>query len=387
MSTKLWRNVLVSALLALVAGAVVVELWRQRARPAGNLPAAPVTSNAAAASPIAAKPHVATESRGGSGDLLARTLAKLQAGGKGLAARPDLDQLRRALLSAPPADAVAAIRSFLDGKTDAPTGLGFKVGAKGLLNDAPTLRVFLLDCLSRVDPAAAADYARVILGSMDSPDEWAVALRSLAVGDPSADGRQFLEQKLGQMLSNQAWQQNPSAGFLEAFDTAVYLGGTDFVSALSALVRLQDNPAVAHAAYLTLDRLAINEPAALLGALEADPSLMQGREQTRANYFARADVRDPQQRQVLENYLLNPSIGAPELAQFAGLFPNANYMISQNLLTPNPTPDHAALVGRDAASLAAVEQWLADPRFANLQPQLAQTRLRLQQFVQQETGK
>src|ERR1035438_5614721 len=124
-----------------------------------------------------------------------------------------------------------------------------------------------MDYLGQIDPVAAAEYARVILSSKDSPDEWAVALRNLAAGDPSADGRALLQQKTGEMLEYQPWQQNPSTGYLEAFDVAVYLGGTGLVPALTELVRKQDNPAVAHAAYLALDRLAINEPAALLGAL------------------------------------------------------------------------------------------------------------------------
>jgi hypothetical protein len=110
---------------------------------------------------------------------------------------------------------------------------------------------------------------------------------------------------------------------------------------------------------------------------------MQGREQTRANYFARADVRDPQQRQVLESYLLDPRTSAQELQQFAGLFPNANFMVSQNLLTPTPTPDHAALTSRDAASLQLVQAWLVDPRFAKLQPQLQRAKQRLEEFARQ----
>ena len=268
-------------------------------------------------------------------------------------------------------------------KLDAPIGQGFKIGAKGFLNEAPTLRTFLLDYLGQIDPVAAAEYARVILSSKDSPDEWAVALRNLATGDPSVGGRALLQQKAGELLQYGPWQQNPSTGYLEAFDVAVFLGGTSLVPALTELVRMQDNPAVAHAAYLALDRLAITEPAALLGALEADSNLMQGREQTRADYFARADVRDPQQRQVLESYLLDPRTSPQELQQFGGVFPNANFMVSQNLLTPTPTPDHAALTSRDAASLQAVQAWLADPRFASLQGQLQRVEQRLEGFARQ----
>ena len=93
----------------------------------------------------------------------------------------------------------------------------------------------------------------------------------------------------------------------------VYLGGTGFIPTLSGLVQSQDNPAVAHAAFLALDRLVIGNPATVLESLESAPDLMTGRESTRADYFARADVRDPEQRQVLESYLLNPSISASEL--------------------------------------------------------------------------
>jgi hypothetical protein len=259
------------------------------------------------------------------------------------------------------------------------------VGAGGLLDEAPTLRTFWLDELARLDPAAAAEYSKIILASMDSPDEWAVALRNLARGDASPEARALLEQKTGDLLRHEPWQQDPSVGYLEAFDVAVYLDSTNLLPALGELVRKQDNPAVAHASYLALDRLVINDPATMLAALGADPSLMQGREATRANYFARADVRDPQQRQILENYLLNPQISPSELSQFAGLYPSANYMISANLLTPTPTPDHSSLVARDAESMRVLQEWLADPRFANVLPQLQKAKMRLEDFIRQGT--
>jgi hypothetical protein len=272
----------------------------------------------------------------------------------------------------------------LDSKADVDTHFCFKVGKGGFLTDAPTLRTWLLDYLAQIDPAAAASYARVILNSADSPDEWALALRDLALGDSSPDERVLLVEKTGDLLNNQDWQQNPTTGYLEAFDVAVFLGDASLANPLAVLMSDPNNPAVAHAAFLALDRMVINNPAAILAALEADPDLMQGRENTRADYFARADVQDAQQREVLESYLLDPQIGAAEVQQFASIFPNANYMISPNLLTGNPTPNHAALVARDTASLQAIMEWLGDPRFANLRPELQVMQQRLQQFVQQE---
>jgi hypothetical protein len=106
---------------------------------------------------------------------------------------------------------------------------------------------------------------------------------------------------------------------------------------------------------------------------------MEGREATRADYFARADVRVPQQRKILESYLLDSRIGQAELAQFAGIFPNANFMVSQNLLTPTPTPDHSDLLSRDTESLRVMQEWVIDPRFANLGQQLEKAKSRLEE--------
>lgn len=155
---------------------------------------------------------------------------------------------------------------------------------------------------------------------------------------------------------------------------------------LTQLVRQTDNRAVAHGAYLALDRLTISNPAATLEHLLNDPDAMRGREQTRANYFARANVADRRQRQILENYLLAPDRSTAELQTFAGLFPNANFMVSQNLLTSVATPDHDTLARRDSAALQMLVQWMTDSRFERLQPQLRAMRSRLEMFVNQTPG-
>lgn len=344
----------------------------------------PVSSNSLAsrmASPVV-----------GSGNLLeveepiAKTAADLGRSSSAAEKRQWLARLKQALAAGNTNEASRVICRFLDSQANAPTDLGFKIGPGGFLTEAPTLRTFLLDYLGQIDPAAAAAYARGILSRPDSADEWALALRNLAAGDASAEGRALLEEKVGELLGNDAWQREPSAGFLEAFDVAVYVGSTNLATPLAGLVRKADNPAVAHAAFLALDRLVLKGPSVWLEILAAQPDLMQGRELARADFFARADIRDPRQRQILEGYLLNPRIGAAELGQFAGVFPNANYMISKNLLTATPTPDYAAVTSRDAASLQVVETWLAEPRFAPIQPELAKVRQRLEEFTRQAAG-
>ena len=144
-----------------------------------------------------------------------------------------------------------------------------------------------------------------------------------------------------------------------------------------------DQRAAAHAAFLALDRLAIADPVPLLSKLTDEPALMQGREATRAGYLARADVSDPAQRAIVERYLMDASRPAEELKSFAGVFPNGNFMISQNLLTTVATPDRATQLARDQAALRVVNEWLADVRFADIRATLEQMRTRLESFLRQ----
>ncbi|HEY5233897.1 MAG TPA: hypothetical protein VIK35_10235 [Verrucomicrobiae bacterium] len=376
---------MIGAASVIIVVALGTWLWHRQTQPASLQTATVAKTTNAISLPTASNTSAtATSPTPATNDRLKKLYAALQVAPDTKTARQLLAELRAELAAMPTNEAVAAIKQFLDSKADASTHLGFKVAKKGLLDEAPTLRTFLLDELARIDPAAAADYSKMILASKDSPDEWAVALRNLAWGDTSADGRTLLEQKTTEMLQYEPWQQNPSTGFLEAFDAAVYVGGTGLMPVLTDLVRKQDNPAVAHASFLALDRLVINNPTTMLAALLADPDSMQGRETTRADYFARADVRDPQQKQVLENYLLNPKTTPAEIDAFAGIFPNANYMISPNLLTQSQTPGRDVLVNRDTESLRAVQGWITDPRFAQLLPSLQKMQVRLASFVQQE---
>lgn len=297
-----------------------------------------------------------------------------------------LTRLKDALKGGQQSEVSSAIRRILDAKMDAPTGQGFKVGGGGTLLEAPTLRTMLLDQLARLDPTVAAAYAKEILNSSTSPDEWAIALRNLARGDSSSEAQALLEAKMTELLRNETWQRDPSVGYLEAFDTAVYLGGSNLLSPLMELVTKKDNQAVAHAAFLALDRLTINQPAQTLALLNEHPEWMTGREETRANYFARADVSDTAQRQLVEAYLLEAARSPAELQAFAGVFPNANFMISHNLLTSNKTPDGAVLARRDQASLTVVNEWLNDPRFEKLRPQVEKMKARLTEFTKKADG-
>ena len=375
----LWVAVLaVAALLTILA----FRRFRRAAEPVGPVPetfTAKSSNSIPAALTNAARPGPSDELY----QKLLATGASLKAAQNTPVLQRQLAELRQTLSAAGRQQASDVIRRFLEAGTDAPTGSGFELGGGGSLVNSPSLRVFLLDLLAEIDPQAAVAYSRRILENPGSPDEWAIALRNVARLDSAPGTREFLEQKTEAMLRQDPWVNGPSTGFLEAFDVAVHLGGTRLLPPLTDLVQRKDNPAVAHAAFLALDRMVIRQPAELMEVLEQHPEMMAGREQTRANYFARADVGDPVQREILERYLLDPKRQAPELQSFAGVFPNANFMISHNLLTSNVTPGGATLARRDRDALRVVGEWLADPRFVSLRAPLLTIQQRLQEFSRQ----
>jgi len=315
--------------------------------------------------------------------LLQAVAAALRAQSSPDEARRILAELRASLAALPKPVAFIAVVAFLDTKVDAPTGLEFSVGPGGFLTGATSLRVFLLDCMAALDPVAAGSYATKILQIPTSPDEWAIGMRNYARAYPSPEGSAFLRQKAEDMIQNTAWRENPSGGFLEAFDVFVHTKDTVATPLLAKLVRNQDQPATAHASYLTLDRLIIAEPQAVFAQIEKEPALFKGRELMQANFLARADVSKGNQRAQVERYLLDATRTPAELAAFAGIYPNANYMLSQNLLTSTETPKHAELIARDRIALKVTKEWLADPQFQRIYPHLQTIRNRLQIFVSQ----
>ena len=172
------------------------------------------------------------------------------------------DQLaafKAALLAAPPAETIAAIREFLATGRNARTGQEFAIASGGgTLAGAPTLRLLLLDVLGqaarKLRSGDAAEVSRTILETKDSPDEWALALRNVAWADPQS--RAYVASKLREMIAHEPWRAAPSDGLLEALDVAVWSRDATLVADLAAA--RDSNQAMSHA-YIT-DRMAEAAP-------------------------------------------------------------------------------------------------------------------------------
>jgi len=87
------------------------------------------------------------------------------------------------------------------------------------------MRTALLDALIKADRVGSGIRTAAARGK-NHRRRVGAGIRALALGDTSAEGRELLRRKLRELLANGQWSQNPSVGFLEAFDVAVFMKDT-----------------------------------------------------------------------------------------------------------------------------------------------------------------
>ena len=258
-----------------------------------------------------------------------------------------LRELRVAIRQAPEAEAAAAIVAYLKTGEDALTGLPFAVGPEGMMDAVPSFRIALLDLLPSLDPLAALELAREVMDRRTSADEYALALRNLAWNDLNGDLRDELSSRFMDLLKL-PWLDQPSAGFLEAFDIAVEVGGRpmfDRLVALAGEATAKSNPAVSRAAFMSLDRMIVRDPGLLITGFSSDPGWMNFAPQQRASLMSRLDITEPGQRDVFSRYLSSAGHAVGELEYFAKVFPNQNFLYGHRLVTADdatPTIDEVS---------------------------------------------
>ena len=305
--------------------------------------------------------------------MLARIFEKLRVGGL---APGELDWLRRQLLAADPAEALAAITAFLATGQDARTGEIFEIGKGGELGGAPTMRVMLLDLLGRICKGTGSKeaevFARALLDRKTSADEWAVALRNIAWSAPGDRG--YLAGKMRDMIGYQPWRQQPGAGFLEALDIAVFTRDVTFVSDLGALAQSEDE-ALKRAAAVALDRFSEMAPLDVMTYLNEHPAEFADRPFLRADYYSKADLSQAAQRIAVETYLSRPDVAAAEKDKLLSVFASPGSFVGDTLVTV-PPPDDAS-PQRTAGLQKALNDWLKVNRFPSLSGPLANLRDRL----------
>jgi hypothetical protein len=397
MSSRFDRRQMGFAILVVVVLASAWPVWRNinQARPSldGTLPITKAESSSSRAdkqmSPSPGREDLAnwqTPTTEGTWHELLALLDSLADTRTPDDAKAGLAQLRSWLHSLGSDEAVALIHHFLESGNDATLPFEFTVGNDGFLAVPPSLRVALLDELGRIDTTSAARIGREVLTERTSPDEWAVALRNVARGESAPETAGYLRTKTEELIRDPNWQASPSIGYLNAFDVLVHVGATESIPLLSELLQLKERRDLAHASFLTLDRLTQHHPVETLKRIAADPVLQTSRPEMVAQQFARADLRNPGQRELVRTWLTSPERGRAELMAFAGVFPNSNRIISRNLLTEDQPLSGRELRDHDLEVARIVNAWLEDPAFDSVEPHLQVIAQRMRAFTAPPPG-
>ncbi len=359
-------------IIILVAALITAWLWFFPSDRTGKAirPAPSEAAGKNSASEKVALPDATNRSPAG---MIARLFDRLRTGNF---TPDDLDALRRNLLAAEPAQAIAVITAFLATGQDANTGEKFVLGTGGELGGAPTLRVLLLDLLGRISkksgsPEAAA-VSRSLLERKTSADEWAVALRNVGWNTPNE--REYLAGKVREMLRYENWRRQPSGGFLESFDVIVFTRDVTFTPELSQMTQSEDK-AVQRAAAIAMDRLSEMNPLDVMNWLNTNPDEFSAKPMLRADYFAKADFTQQAQRQAVEAYLSRTDVQETEKNKLLNGIAAPGSFAAENLLTSPPAADDPP--EKSAALRQTVRDWVKTNRFPQMLPSLLKLQARL----------
>jgi hypothetical protein len=291
--------------------------------------------------------------------------AELQALKSRLGQRPDRETVLRLLreftqkaFAANPDAAAAALLEFLRSGEDLSTRLGFVVGEAGL-DEWPTLRAFLLDLLGKIDPEMASRYAMdTVIPAKASTVEYAVSLQILwNYGGAEKSTPELTQAWLG-LLKKVDWSARPDSAWLESLDFASRIpeATPEFLKASTEWLADPENVVERVGAVdLALERMTVQQPAAVMEALLRDPSLLNlGRGiYQRSQIFARASLNDSEQQKYLAAYLERLGPRNQEAALFFSAFPCHNFSVSPGLSGQPKVTSSREIIASDRAAL----QW------------------------------
>jgi hypothetical protein len=291
--------------------------------------------------------------------------AELQTLKSRLAQNPDRETVLRLLreftqkaFASNPDAAAAVLLEFLRTGEDLSTSLGFVVGEAGL-DEWPTLRAFLLDLLGKIDPEMASRYAlETVIPAKSSTVEYAVSLQILwNHGGAEKPAPELTQAWLG-LLGKTDWSARPDPAWLESLDFASRIpeATPEFLKASTEWLADPENVVERVGAVdLALERMAVQQPVAVMEALLGDPSLLNlGRGiYQRSQIFARASLNDSEQQKYLAAYLERLGPGSQEAVLFFSAFPCHNFSVSPGLSGQPKVKSSREIIASDRAAL----QW------------------------------
>jgi len=322
--------------------------------------------------------------------------AELQELKSRLAQKPDRETVLRLLrefmqkaFASNPDAAASALLEFLRTGEDLSTSLGFVVGEAGL-DEWPTLRAFLLDLLGKIDPEMASRYALdTVIPAKSSTVEYAVSLQILwNYGGAEKPTPELTQAWLG-LLKKADWSARPDPAWLESLDFASRIpeATPEFLKASTDWLADPENVVERVAAVdLALERMAVQEPEAIMEALVRDPSLLglgRGIYQ-RSQIFARASLNDSDQQKLLAAYLQRLDPGSQEAELFFSAFPCHNFSVSPGLSGQPKVNSSREIISSDRGALQWWQSQSGTPWATQHQREWAKTLTKIRKITENQ---
>lgn len=320
--------------------------------------------------------------------------AELQALKSRLAQKPDRETVLRLLreftqkaFASNPDAAAAALLEFLRSGEDLSTSLGFVVGEAGL-DEWPSLRAFLLDLLGKIDLEMARRYAlETVIPAKSSTVEYAVSLQILWNHGGAEKPTQELTQAWLGCLEKPDWSARPDAAWLESLDFASRIpeATPEFLKASTDWLADPENVVERVGAVdLALERMAVQEPVAIMEALLQDPSLLSlGRGiYERSQIFARVSLNDSKQQKLLARYLERLDPASQEAELFFSAFPCHNFSVSPGLSGQPKVNSSREIIASDRGALQWWQSQSGAPWATQHQSEWAKTLTRIRKITE-----
>jgi hypothetical protein len=242
---------------------------------------------------------------------------------------------------------IKAIVVDIENNSDVSTYLNFQLDRAGDVVSWPSFKGVLLDLLIEFDPVEAARLSEVSLFSRESSD--LVPFAFLAFSAAGWEQKEF-ENMVEATLTYEPWLREAGPAYLNGFDAIVHLEMLGFVDRLAYYTSGVYSKGVQHAAYLTLKRMAQNNPTEVLSSLTSSGATREMAPHYRAEFHSLLDPGDPNQIPMIQQYLSSPEMTENELRRFVAYFPNLDRVWTRNLLSENVIPDSNAKISRLATA-------------------------------------
>lgn len=255
------------------------------------------------------------------------------------------------------------------------TQLDFAIDEKGFLTSPESIEGLLLDEVSFWDPAKGALAAENLLNSGGLElAERITALRAYAYGNgldyADAKNNDFFIKQITAIFDNISPGIKATTKELAVFDLATFTNSSSLNERLIEMAAAKPDRdyvggtwSASDAAFYALDRIVTDDFHANMEQLQQSSVWLRLDGKDKTMLYTRANVREAEDRTLLENFIFDPARSEVERDLFIANFPNGNVYQGNNVIPLLPNVSDRALRQIDTDALEMARKWKKNPAY------------------------